>query len=102
MGPGTQRRELGRHRLAKFIAKPAPQEPDRLRTVRFCCRVKQVVDRPAVRALFEVELFLSITRVGPLGIWGKSDLCIEKSCEFGTDGRIGSFELRHPWNGTIV
>src|SRR6478672_2936747 len=102
VGPGAQRRELGRHRLAQFIAEPAPQELDCLRAIRFCRWVKQVIDRPAVRTLFKAELFLAITRVGALGVWGKSDLRIEKACELGTDGRIGSFELRHPGNGTIV
>src|SRR6478672_4589839 len=102
VGPGAQRRELRRHRLAKFIAEPAPQELDRLRAVRFCRWAKQVVDRPAVRTLFKVELFLAITRVGALGVWSKGDLRIEKACELGTDDRIGSFELRHPGNGTIV
>src|ERR1043166_1232116 len=102
VGSGAQRGELRRHRLAQFIAEPAPQKLDRLRAVRFCRWVKQVVDRPAVRTLFQVELFLAIMCINALCVWGKGALCIEKACELGTDDRISSFELRHPGNGMIV
>src|SRR5882757_2255218 len=62
----------------------------------------QVVDRPATGTFFETELFLSIARVGALGVRSKSDLCLEETSEFSADNRISSFKLGHPRNGTIV
>src|SRR5207253_1319314 len=99
---GAQRRELGRHGLAEFTAEPSLQELDCLRAGRCCGWLMQVIDRPAVGTFFEAELFLSIARVGALGVRSKSDLCLEETSELGTDDRISSLEFSHPRNGAIV